>query len=364
MSSWFVFASTAVFVIWGIIAPSSAAQFVQSLFLVAMRPVVVLQNGIAAGIAYLRGVIDRLGGQLGGPVRILGALVQLLVFFLLTSSGFYLTVLSLAGILGQDSTLQLPASLEILTGGSLVLGIAYLIGVLLELGGMLHFGCWNDLPPRLRKVLMWSVVGLVALGVWTSIQLGYARAELESITSEDLLHAAAGHEEPTDSSVQQVLILLPLFIDFTAALAFWGAVSGVIVLFAALVLAAQFILALLNLAPTVAIQVLDALREAAQAVFRLLADIGEALGLSTEQVAAARTHADGQETDLPASPVPAVAAHHDHNDGNRNTPQGQAGDGLWHDPPHDPPDALEPELMPIEEEQLDPLGIGNNRRND
>lgn len=351
MGTWIWFLTTGLLLFWGMVAPSSAEQFVESASLVLMRPVLVIQNGLAAGIAYLRGVLEAIRGEMGGPKAVLGALVQLLVCALLMVAAFYVTTLTIAGIFGQDVNISLPASFELLTGLALVVGLAYLIAVLLELAGLNHFGTWQGLSPGLRKGIISVVVFLIILGMATAVCLGIARTQLDSITIADITGALSAEYETRSTLPLAVLVLLPLFVDLTAAVAFYGAIRGKMVLFALLVWTTQVLLNVVNALPTIAYQMLDALRGMLLDFFRFLAQIGDALGIQIDRAdtpqQAVAADDRGPDTQQPGST----------NDGgqNQNNVQEQQDDGGVANVP--PP---EPELTPIEAEHLDPLGISNN----
>lgn len=362
-----------VLLLWGMFAPATAWQFVNNCFLLLIRPVLIVQHGLAGAVGYLQQLNDRLREELDSLRTVVGGLLQLAICAILSASGFYITTLTISGILGQDVPVQMPFGLEMLTGLSLILGLAVILSVLLELAGWNHFGTWHRIKDlRARTLVATSAVILLLLGVTTCVYLGYARDELEKLTAKDVFTTisrdtggdVSNVDASTNIAIEQftgstytrpVLILLPLFADGVAALCFHGATTGLLALLALQMWCVQVVLRLLNCIPTILYQVLEAAQSAVKAFFQFLQQIGQWLRDEINIVSGSGKQVPSSQLSLKGGNISNVSANSNRGeveDGVFPFGGGRAGQGENDIIP-------EPELVPIDGAQIDPLGIGN-----
>jgi hypothetical protein len=367
-----IIGSLLVLLIWALTAPSSSRQFWENLWLAVMRPIAVVQNLFAEATRSLDTRLSQLANQAGDMISVVGTFLQLFVFTVLTISGFFVTALTLAGMFGRDLDMELPARLEILTGASLIIGIAYLIGIILEVLGFTHFGQWNNLKGEARKLILIFSIVLIVLGIVVIYHLGTARFELERLTSAEL-EASSGStaidKEINESLEMQslpgaarwVMIGLPLFVDLTAALAMWGALRTPIAVGIILIWGTRLVLTLLNLIPFILYQVFDALRGATLSLHSWLGAIGRWTKMQREEgmppapsVSEPPPHLQVGSSETSRLPIPA---------GRSAVVQMSPTPPPVPTPPTDPPEPPLPEMDPVEPTDLDPLGCGGLNMN-
>lgn len=291
-----------IFLVWGVVAPRSARSCVDSLFNVVLQPLAFIQNGLATGATHLRQFFESTMGDLGGKRGAAIAVTYLVAAAVMLASGYYVTVLTIAGILGSD---MVPGGemtrFEALTGLALIVGIAILLEHLLSLWKVSPLGTasWKDPedPSEVTKVLLTVVlVGLIAMGCWTTLLLGQARTALAAQTSGG--NYSAGAELPGSSSLQDgetssgsdnlespapdtsesassaersVMIMLPLFVDIAAAFAVSRAILGMQLIWSTLLWLVGIGLIVVNVIPAIPLLMLNSLRNA---IFAFLAFLG------------------------------------------------------------------------------------------
>ena len=370
-----IIGSLLVLLIWALTVPSSSRQFWENLWLAVIRPIVVVQNLLAGAIESLSTRLAQLAEQAGGLIPMIGAFLQLAIFVVLTISGFFITASTIAGLLGQDLHIELPVSMEIMTGLSLIIGMAYIVGIVLELLGVTHFGQWNQLADGVRKVLLVFAIGLGILGLLVMLYMGLARFDMERITERELTIATSGEQlgggevpdesqlmwQPLPEAARWVLIGLPIFADLTAALSLWGALRTPIAVGIILIWVTRVVLTLLNLVPSILYQVMDALRGAALSLHSWVGNIGRWTGMQREEglppapsVPEPPPHPQVGSPEASRLPIPA---------GRSAVVQMSPTPPSVPTLPTDPPEPPLPQMDPVEPTDLDPLGVGGLNMN-
>jgi len=143
-----------------------------------------------------------------------------------------------------------PMSLEILSGFAFSVALAFLVAILLELLEISHFGLWETFPARIKPLMLFVLLVLIVLGVALIFWMGFARWHAMQVNDEEVqkmirisddkvfenakleeeIRSLATSSNEESKNVKKVMIGLPLFIDFVAALAFSGAILGLHIL--------------------------------------------------------------------------------------------------------------------------------------
>ncbi|MCS6918693.1 MAG: hypothetical protein NZM28_02890, partial [Fimbriimonadales bacterium] len=227
---------------------------------------------------------------------------------------------------------------------SLFMGLAFTFALGLEFLGAAHLGLVDSLSPQSRRWVGAATALLLGMAILGLILLGQSRSVLaESMLmfssnpsgiSTPAAPSSAGDSEQAALTLSATMLLVPIFIELSAALALWGMFQHTALLFLIVMRLLSFALALLNLVPTI----LSVMGKGIRDVLLLVVDfIGSLRQDSASEVVPNQTPNNDSPLEesftLPAQPH------------QEPTPETAV---------HEPP--LMPETTPIDQPNLNPLG--------
>ncbi len=371
--------------------PETVREFIASVLLMVQRPFLVLQTNLAAAANRLREVTNPIFSEIGTLRRGVGALLHLVVFIVLAACGLFLTLLTIAGVFGMTLSWSPPMDLELLSGIAFTIALSFLFAVTLEMLGLHHFGLWESFPHRIKPLLLFALVGLILLGIALIWWMGVARWEAMQISDSQLLQVTSDEEaeakelgellqrlsassEEEETLHRRLMVGLPIFIDGTTAVAFCGAIPGVLVLKGCLLWLLALLLQIVNIPVTVVVQVIETAYGAFNAIINFFGDLGRWLGWPPSGDASA---APAQRPTAPPAPPELPSPTLPTNSGNPSVDEAAPSAPVPSEPPSPTPsqefergwsqdpssldegeDVPEPALTPIGTTALDPLGLG------